>query len=104
MLMNSNLFFHLIIPVLSMINFMIIERNNKLTFKETFLGLIPTTLYSVFYTINILVHMKNGVVSTEYDFYWFVQNGWMSFLIVPSVMFTASYFIGLILWRINKSK
>lgn len=104
MLMNSNLFFHLLIPVLSMINFMFVERCNKLIFKNSFLGLIPTALYSVFYCINILVHMKNGVVSTDYDFYWFVQNGWLSFIIVPPLMFFITYLISLILWRVNRTK
>lgn len=103
MLMNSNLFFHLIIPVLSMINFIMFERTNKLKFKTTFLGLIPMVLYSIFYLTNILIHMENGKVAFEYDWYWFVQNGvWTAIIVVP-VIVLITYVISLILWRLNKS-
>ena len=48
MLMNSNLFFHLIIPVLSILNFVLFEKTDKIKFKHVFSGLIPTLLYGVF--------------------------------------------------------
>ena len=67
MLMNSNLFFHLIIPVLCILNFILFEKNNKLNFKYTFYGLIPTVIYAFYYLINILIHMENGRVSPIYD-------------------------------------
>ena len=38
LLMNSNLFFHLIIPVLSILNFVLFERTDKLIFKNTLYG------------------------------------------------------------------
>lgn len=69
MLMNSNLFFHLFIPVLSIINFMFIERCNKINFKDTLLGLVPMALYGIFYVTNVFTHIENGAVSPKYDFY-----------------------------------
>ncbi len=42
MIMNSNLFFHLIIPVLSIVTFVFFEKNNTLSFKYSFYGLIST--------------------------------------------------------------
>ena len=67
MLMNSNLFFHLIIPVLSIITFVFFERSDKLNLKESIWGIIPTFLYGIYYITNILMHMENGKVSPIYD-------------------------------------
>ncbi len=104
MILNSNLFFHLLVPVFSMITFIFFERNNKISFKYSFYGVIPVIMYGLFYLINVLVHMNNGIVSPVYDFYYFVQNGvWTSIIVVP-VMFIISYTISLILWRFNKIK
>ena len=102
MIVNSNLFFHLLIPVLSMLNFSIFERNDKLKFGYTFYGIIPTALYGVYYLTNIFIHMENGQVSPIYDWYWFVQNGVWTVIIVVPMLFTITYIISLILWRFNK--
>lgn len=104
MLKNSNLFFHLIIPVVSILNFVIFERTNKLSFKKSFYGIIPTVLYGIYYVSNILIHAENGKVSTVYDWYWFVQNGiWTAFIVVPMLL-GITYVISLIIWRTNKIK
>ena len=104
MLMNSNLFFHLIIPVISILNFVIFERSNKLKFKSSFYGIIPTALYGIYYLINILMHSENGKVSTIYDWYWFVQNGvWTAMIVVPMIL-VITYLISLVIWRLNNLK
>ena len=104
MILNSNLFFHLLVPIFSMITFVFFERNNKISFKYSFYGVIPIIMYGLYYLINVLIHMDNGIVSPIYDFYYFVQNGvWTSIIVVP-VMFIISYIISLILWRFNRIK
>lgn len=102
MITNSNLFFHLIIPVISILNFILFEKTDKLKFKDIKYGLVPTIIYSLFYLINVLIHMEGGKVSTEYDWYWFVQNGvWTSLIVVP-LMFLITYLISLIIWKLNR--
>ena len=102
MLTNSNLFFHLIIPVLSIINFTIFEKTNKINFKQVIYGIIPTFLYGLYYCINVLTHIENGKVSYVYDWYWFIQNGvWTAIIVIP-VIFLISYLISLCLWYFNK--
>lgn len=104
MIMNSNLFFHLIIPVLSMINFMFFERTSKLKFRYSFCGVIPMIIYAVYYLINVLIHMEDGKVSPIHDWYWFVQNGvWTALIVVPMIL-VFTYMISLVLWRANKKK
>ena len=104
MLMNSNLFFHLFIPVLSIIAFTVVERNNKLVFKDTLYGLITPLLYSLYYATNVLIHIENGAVSTDYDWYWFVQDGLHKMFIVAPLILISTYVLSLIIWRINKKK
>ena len=104
LLKNSNLFLHLIIPVLSMVNFSLFEKTNKLKFKYSFLGVIPTMVYSIFYLINVLAHIENGKVSPIYDWYWFVQGGiWQVYIVFP-FMLIFTYIISVVLWRINKKR
>ena len=99
---NSNLFFHLVIPILSIFNFILFERTDKIKFRYSFLGAIPSLVYSIYYLINVLTHMKNGVVSPEYDWYWFVQGGLWQIGIVMPLMLGITCLISLILWRFNK--
>lgn len=102
MLQNSNLFFHFIIPVLSIITFILFEKTDKLELKNSLYGIIPTLLYASYYVTNILIHMENGKVSPIYDWYWFVQNGvWTAFIVAPFMLLIA-YITSLLLWKINK--
>lgn len=101
MLLNSNLFFHLIIPVLSIINFIFFENTNKLKFRDSMYGLIPMLLYSLFYMTNIFLHIENGKVSVEYDWYWFVQNGVWTCIIVIPVIYILTYIISAVLYKLN---
>ena len=104
LLQNSNIFFHLVIPVLSIITFTLFERTNKLKFKDSLYGIIPTIIYAVLYLINILIHMENGKVSPVYDWYWFVQNGVKTAIIVAPMIILISYIISLILWKLNRKE
>ena len=104
MLMNSNLFFHLIIPVLSIITFIFFEKSDKISFKNTFFGIVPTVLYGIYYISNILLHMESGKVDFKYDWYWFVQNGVCTALIVMPIVLIIAYLISVTLWRLNKVK
>jgi len=104
LLQNSNIFFHLVIPVLSIITFTLFERTNKLKFKDSLYGIIPTIIYAVLYLINILIHMENGKVSPVYDWYWFVQNGVKTAIIVAPMIIIISYIISLILWKLNRKE
>ena len=103
MFRNANLFLHLLVPVLSIISFCFLEKTKELDFKHTFIGMTTMVLYTIFYTINILIHVENGTVATKYDWYWFVQNGIWSIVIVVPIMFLLTYAISFGLWKVNKS-
>ncbi len=98
---NSNLFFHLIIPLLSIISFIFFEKN-KIKFKYTFLSLIPIILYGIYYVTNILVHVENNSISKEYDFYGFVQGDISSIGFVFIFLLVIAYLVTLLIWFLNK--
>lgn len=102
MFKNSNLFFHLLIPLLSIFNFICFENTNKLKFKHTFLGIIPVIIYGAYYLTNTLIHVENGKVPIIYDWYWFMQGGLWQILIAVPIIFGITYIISLILWKVNK--
>ena len=99
---NSNLFFHLIIPLLSLITFLCYQRSKRITFIHTLTSMIPMLIYSVFYVTNGLVHMENGVVPKQYDWYMFYSYGFASIFIVFPIMFGITYLISFVLWKLNK--
>ena len=102
MLLNSNLFFHLIIPVLSMINFILVEKTTQIKQINCFVGVAPSFVYATAYLINVLVHMDNGKVSPMYDWYYFVQNGvWTAVLVVP-FMAAMTYLLCIALYKLNR--
>ena len=104
LLRNSSLFFHLIIPVLSMLNFAVFERSNKIKFKDNLYSILPTAAYGMFYLTNVIVHIEDGKVSLEHDWYCFAQGGLWQIAIVVPLMFGVTYLISIILWRINRIK
>jgi hypothetical protein len=104
LLMNANLFLHLIIPVLSILNFVCFERTDKLKFRNSFWGILPTVLYGIYYLTNVFIHVEDGKVSPVYDWYYFVQKGvWTAVIVVP-VMLLITYIISLIIWRLNRPR
>ena len=104
LLQNSNLFFHFIIPVLSIITFLCFERTNKISGKYVIYGLIPVFLYGIFYVINIILHLENGKVPLEYDWYAFAQGSIKEIVITIIIMFVLTFVISIILWVINRKK
>lgn len=102
MLQNSNLFFHLIIPLLSMISFIFFEYHKNFKFKYVFSSIIPTVAYAIFYLINVLLHVENGKVSPIYDWYYFIQGGLWQIMIVGPLMIIVTYIIGIVIFKMNK--
>lgn len=101
---NANLFFHLINPILSIVVLVLFKRNKRIDFVHTFTGVIPMVLYGIFYLVNGIVHMENGVVPKQYDWYLFYAYGFKSIFIVFPVMLSFTYLISFVLWKINRIK
>ena len=94
---DGNLFFHLIVPVLSVLTLVLLDRP-VFPFYTTFIGIIPTLLYAIAYLVNVLAHLENGKVLPKYDWYNFFFAGLNSIWIVLTGMLLLAWLIGLGLW------
>ncbi len=72
---RGNLFFHLLLPVAAMIEFIVVRRG-KMPFRYTVFAAIPTLLYGTGYMSNILINGIGGPWPNTNDFYAFLSWGW----------------------------
>ncbi|MBO4678005.1 MAG: Pr6Pr family membrane protein [Oscillospiraceae bacterium] len=72
MLKGANLWFHLLIPLLAILDHILLEPGERPSFRDTFLCLIPVVLYGAGYVANLLI---NGVGE------WPDTNDWYLFTI-----------------------
>ena len=102
---NSNLFFHLIVPLLCLVSFVFYDPID-IKFKDTFFGVIPMLIYAVYYLTAVYTHLYHGKVLWKYDFYGFLKWGPQSVLLVAPIIILFTYLIGLCLWfcykKVNK--
>ena len=98
---NANLIFHLIVPVLAFISYIVFEKyNNK--YKYAFFGILPMFIYSIYYTSMILIHLNDGGLTYKYDFYNFLQGNINNIYIVVPIMYIGAYILSLLLILLNK--
>ena len=97
---NSNLFFHLIVPVLSVLVYILYEKMNQ--YKEVVMfGLIPMVLYSIFYIIVCIITPESAS-STSRDWYRFLSGGIVKGIISIFAVYLLTYLISYALWIFNK--
>ena len=99
---NSNLFFHAVIPILSMITWVCLENTDEMTWKHSFIGVIPMAIYAVFYCATAFSHVEDGKVPIEYDWYGFVQGGVAFAAVSLPVMLLGTFAIAYLLWLGNR--
>ena len=99
---NTNLFYHLMLPVISIISFLFFENTKTIKFSQTIWGLAHLILYMVFYLVNGFMHVKKGVVEEIYDWYGFLRLEIWSIPISAVTLIAMCYGITCLLWRANK--
>jgi len=73
MIKDTNLFLHLINPVISILMFTLINDDHNVKFKTTFVALIPMFIYTVIYIVLVFVLGEdNGGWNDHYQFNKFV--------------------------------
>lgn len=87
MLEKTSLYFHLIVPVLSIFSMCLLHRDRRLSLKDSFLALIPLFLYGIYYLGMIY---RYGVRSQRTDWYRLAVGGkmWMPFVFLLIVVCT----------------
>ena len=92
MYVGANFWFHLILPILGMVNFLIIDREGTFSLRDSLLTLIPMLAYSLFYVGNLLV---NGV--RDNDWYGFAKHGPQSAVSAFLIMLGLNWIIALLM-------
>ena len=98
---NTNLLFHLIVPLLSIISYIFFEKHDN-KYKYAFYGIIPMFIYSIFYILNIITHINDGGLTFKYDFYGFLRGNLSNIYIVIPIIYFVTYFISLTLLFFNR--
>ena len=96
---GSNLWFHLIIPLLGMIEFCLLE--GEIPFRMTFLTGAPALVYGCFYLGNILINGKGDWPDTN-DWYGFMNWGFGVAMVIFAVIVLTSWGAACLLRFINR--
>lgn len=78
---RGNLFFHLLLPLTAIIEFVAVRRKN-IAFGYCVTASVPTLLYGLCYMANILINGIGGPWPDSNDFYAFLSWGWTVGIII----------------------
>ena len=99
---DNNFFFHLTVPLLSIITFIFFEGDTGISLKDSLFGIITMATYAVFYTINVFTHLGNGHPLKDYDWYGFLGGKISNAVIAIPAMLLITWGITLALWWGNR--
>lgn len=107
---NSNALYHLICPVVAVVDYLLFEERPDIKLPFTCFGMVPVAGYIGFYAHSLVTHvLPDGTVPLEYDWYGIskscYQIGLTWPIIVPFIgvlVIGVSYLITLGLWWGNK--
>lgn len=100
MLRNANFFFHLVIPVLSMLEFVIFN-DVRIKMPKLLLAAVPPLLYGVFYYLNLKINGIGTWPDTN-DWYGFVNWGFGVGFVIFGAICVVSVLAGWLLTIINR--
>lgn len=104
MFTNSNLLFHFVIPVLSFTVFVFYEKTKSIKFYYTFVSVIPTLFYGIFYAVIAALNTADGEIIPEYDWYRFFYGGVFAAVAIYIVILGLAYLISFLLWKFNSRR
>ena len=100
---DNNFFFHLTVPLLSIITFIFFEPDTEnISLKDSLFGIVTMLIYGVVYTINIIAHLGNGHPLKDYDWYGFLNGNVSNAIIAIPAMLLITWGISLGLWWGNR--
>ena len=100
---RGNLYFHLLLPVTAMIEFIAVKRR-KMPFKYTVFAAIPTLLYAIGYLLNILINGLGGPWPDTNDFYGFLNWGWPGGIVIFTGIPLAAFAVACIFRAISNKR
>ena len=96
MFSGPSLWFHGLVPVIAMMEFIICNKT-PMTKRDNLFAVVPLVLYGIGYLGNILI---NGIVKN--DWYHFMSWGYGVGFVIFAVIIITVYLIGLVLRKLNE--
>ncbi|MBP5416559.1 MAG: hypothetical protein J6Y58_03440 [Clostridiales bacterium] len=97
---NANLYFHLIVPLIAMVDYILLtDAPKKLKWK--IMSAMLTVIYGFGYILNILINGKGGRYPNNNDFYFFLRWGWGVAILIFTVIILLSFGIACLLSWLN---
>ena len=59
-------------------------------------------MYAIYYIVNLLVHLDNGKIVKEYDWYGFVIGDTYTIIISLAVILLITYFISYFIYKCHR--
>ncbi len=100
---HGNLFFHLLLPVAAMAEFIIVKRE-RMPFRYTVWSAIPTLLYGAGYLLNILINGIGGPWPDTNDFYAFLSWGWPVGIAIFAVITLSAFAVACIFRAVSNKR
>ena len=89
---GANLFMHMLTPVVGIFRILFLGIDSKgVSFKQSFFGMIPMVLYTIYYLTNVILH--DGYGDANYDWYGFAYDGLGSGIAALFIMLAITYAI-----------
>lgn len=103
-LLNSNLFLHVVNPILSIVSFVCLEKTDCLTLKHSIFGIVTLVIYAVYYVAVTVGHAPGGIIAEGYDWYGFFVLGLKSGFVIVPIIILITYIISFFLWKFNRKR
>ena len=100
MYQGANLWFHLILPLVSLLEFCFVDNFFPLAFRASFLTMIPPLLYGFAYLTNLLINGV-GIWPDTNDWYGFVNWGLPVGIGIFAAIVLATWGLALLLRAVN---
>ena len=98
---GGNRYFHLIVPILGMLDFILLETKGKVPFKYTFIAALTSLIYGSVYLGNIFINGMGGEWPDTNDWYGFLNWGLPAALLIFLVIVICNFAIACVLRWIN---
>ena len=95
---GANFWSHLVVPVLSIVDFLVFDREGSFTLRDSLFAVIPMLAYSVFYMGNIWLR---GVENN--DWYGFAKAGAPSAAVIFLGLLAVNEGIAMLLWLLRRA-
>ena len=100
---GGNLYFHLLLPLAAFVEF-IVAKWDWMPFRYAVFAAVPTLLYGIGYTLNIVINGVGGPWPHTNDFYAFLSWGWIGGVVIFAGIVLLAFVIACIFRAINNRR